>query len=596
LYCALENQLQIINISDPENPEFLSHVVVPVSQSSIHCIAITDELALIGTYDGLYLYDITDVLNPYFVTIFSESYVHDIEIDGSNIFLGYTSSLKVINIDDPFNIQLITEFDQFPFYDICIEDNYLYVASGSLSIEQFQLIDISDLSNLHIVGSFHEAGSIVKVGEGIICFVSNSNDHADCTFVDISNPENQYYIGSNHYGCEQRDIDIENNILGVCSSENSGVNYFDISDPENPEWLFSHSFGYNMGIGVSTVAMMDDFAIAGFNGAMYDNTCIRIHDLSDPTNIQVLGGLELGDTTIRKIVINGYYAYIGCSGDIYIIDISDMSNPNIVNIVDTGYVKDIEIRDEFLYICSSGDLQIFYLADPENPLFISTWESSYYAEALNIFDEYAYVSDDRGGVKIVNVFNPNNPFLVNTILPHFDSLIYAKPVIQNDKLIISDVYWNELLVYDLTDPAFPILFNSFKWNRPSHELVATEDYLVTANGIPGFTILDITDLTPISGNVIHPKESMLSIYPNPFNPSTTISFSVTQTSSFVTLEIFNIKGQKVKQLVSDQLSAGQHSVVWDGKDEIGKSVSSGIYFCKLKCGEVIQTKRMLMLK
>ena len=89
-------------------------------------------------------------------------------------------------------------------------------------------------------------------------------------------------------------------------------------------------------------------------------------------------------------------------------------------------------------------------------------------------------------------------------------------------------------------------------------------------------------------------------YPNPFNPETTISFSVTQTSSFVTLEIYNIKGQKVKQLVSNsvnQLSACQHSVVWNGTDENNQPVSSGIYFYKLKSGkDFSEIKKMLLLK
>ena len=86
-------------------------------------------------------------------------------------------------------------------------------------------------------------------------------------------------------------------------------------------------------------------------------------------------------------------------------------------------------------------------------------------------------------------------------------------------------------------------------------------------------------------------------YPNPFNPTTTISFSVAQTSSLVTLDIYNIKGQKVKQLVSDQLSAGQHTVTWDGKDENGKSATSGIYFYQLKAEkDFSKTKRMILLK
>jgi len=85
-------------------------------------------------------------------------------------------------------------------------------------------------------------------------------------------------------------------------------------------------------------------------------------------------------------------------------------------------------------------------------------------------------------------------------------------------------------------------------------------------------------------------------YPNPFNPTTTISFSVAQTSSFVTLDIYNIKGQKVKQLVNEKLGAGTHQVVWNGKDENDKSISSGIYFYKMDTGNYSQTKKMILMK
>jgi predicted outer membrane repeat protein len=87
-------------------------------------------------------------------------------------------------------------------------------------------------------------------------------------------------------------------------------------------------------------------------------------------------------------------------------------------------------------------------------------------------------------------------------------------------------------------------------------------------------------------------------YPNPFNPTTTISFSLKENSK-VTLNIYNIKGQKVKQLISNsagQLSAGQHSAVWNGKDNNGKTVSSGIYFYKLKTRNYEKIKKMVLLK
>jgi hypothetical protein len=87
-----------------------------------------------------------------------------------------------------------------------------------------------------------------------------------------------------------------------------------------------------------------------------------------------------------------------------------------------------------------------------------------------------------------------------------------------------------------------------------------------------------------------------SNYPNPFNPSTTISFSVTQTSSFVTLDIYNSKGQKIKTLVNEVLSAGEHKVMWNGTDNRNASVSSGIYFYKMKTYHYTSVKKMILLK
>ena len=88
----------------------------------------------------------------------------------------------------------------------------------------------------------------------------------------------------------------------------------------------------------------------------------------------------------------------------------------------------------------------------------------------------------------------------------------------------------------------------------------------------------------------------LTNYPNPFNPTTTISFSIPEESK-VGLSIFNIKGQKIKSLLSDQMSAGKHSIVWNSEDASGKKVSSGIYLYKLNVnGKTETVKKCLLLK
>ncbi len=98
-------------------------------------------------------------------------------------------------------------------------------------------------------------------------------------------------------------------------------------------------------------------------------------------------------------------------------------------------------------------------------------------------------------------------------------------------------------------------------------------------------------------DILNAKDVKLSNYPNPFNPSTTISFNVTQSSAFVTLEIFNIKGQKVKTLMNSLLSVGHFECIWNGKDTNNKSVSTGEYFAKLKInGTDVEVLKIMLLK
>lgn len=84
-------------------------------------------------------------------------------------------------------------------------------------------------------------------------------------------------------------------------------------------------------------------------------------------------------------------------------------------------------------------------------------------------------------------------------------------------------------------------------------------------------------------------------YPNPFNPATTISFTLAETGS-VNLEIFNIRGQKIKTLLNETRSSGKHNVVWNGHDGNENPVSSGIYFYKMKTKTGGQTKKMILMK
>ena len=102
----------------------------------------------------------------------------------------------------------------------------------------------------------------------------------------------------------------------------------------------------------------------------------------------------------------------------------------------------------------------------------------------------------------------------------------------------------------------------------------------------------------VHGEQLPMPDYNLTNYPNPFNPETTISFSVTQNSDFVTLDIFNIKGQKVRVLhPSPNRGLGTRSIVWNGTNENNQPVSSGIYLYKLIVnGSSVALKKCMLLK
>jgi FlgD Ig-like domain/Right handed beta helix region len=88
---------------------------------------------------------------------------------------------------------------------------------------------------------------------------------------------------------------------------------------------------------------------------------------------------------------------------------------------------------------------------------------------------------------------------------------------------------------------------------------------------------------------------LLQNYPNPFNPSTTISFALPEAGE-VTLAIYNIYGQLVRQLVAGQMNAGRHSVIWNATNNRGQQVASGVYLYVIKAGEFTAQRKLVLMK
>jgi hypothetical protein len=97
-------------------------------------------------------------------------------------------------------------------------------------------------------------------------------------------------------------------------------------------------------------------------------------------------------------------------------------------------------------------------------------------------------------------------------------------------------------------------------------------------------------------NNIYPRDFILhQNYPNPFNPGTSIDYQIFS-SGYITLTIFNMRGENVRTVFKSIRSAGSYSLFWNGTDNSGKPLPSGHYFYQLKNNETVETKKMILLK
>ncbi|OQY38844.1 MAG: hypothetical protein B6226_03035 [Candidatus Cloacimonetes bacterium 4572_65] len=135
---------------------------------------------------------------------------------------------------------------------------------------------------------------------------------------------------------------------------------------------------------------------------------------------------------------------------------------------------------------------------------------------------------------------------------------------------------------------------------PTENIAYSHDIAITSNdptnnqlviavngvgeGVPNSDESPLPVITELKGN-----------YPNPFNPETTVRYAVKENGQ-VSLKIFNIKGQLVKTLVNQEVKAGNHAIVWNGKNSFGTDVATGIYMYRLETKTYNQTKKMMLMK
>lgn len=248
------------------------------------------------------------------------------------------------------------------------------------------------------------------------------------------------------------------------------------------------------------------------------------------------------------------------------------------------YTAIVATEPDSLYALQSlGRLNSIYSASP-----------SLLSELRSIYNIYIVACNDSVLVKSAQI--------KNVMIDRFDGLYLQALQGYEDQMYLSTTELDSLLclldiAYTLQDMYYDDqgkgTYAGMSYMSNGINITSLKDAKLTVDQLLG-EILSKSEIATLD-NVPVPAKLDVINYPNPFNPVTSIRYDLAD-SSPVRMDIYNVKGQLVKTLLDKEMLAGTHSVVWDGKDGQGRSVSSGVYFYRMSLPNKVLTNRMLLLK
>ena len=153
----------------------------------------------------------------------------------------------------------------------------------------------------------------------------------------------------------------------------------------------------------------------------------------------------------------------------------------------------------------------------------------------------------------------------------YDSVSFTATLVPDAPLEIRTVY-TATLTAAITDTTGLALAADHVWT------------FTTVQGISGVDVAGLPTMTALQPN-----------YPNPFNPRTTVAFDLARPGT-VRLRVYSVDGRLVRTLLAESMPAGRHSVVWNGDDDSGRSVATGVYLLRMETPDMAQTRKMLLMQ
>ena len=575
----LDAFLDIFNIVDTNNIEFLFNTAGYVEQTFDTIYLNNQNFLYTANYSSSYIsiYDCTNTNDIHFVSNINLD--NSIELINENYVI--TSNAEIYEFVDNDILQLLDNLE-FSFSSTGLKDNLIYFTN-------YGSIDFYDLNSNQITTHFsYPANTIQPIFANDILLIISENSLAS---INISNPTNSYLLWEVRDNFAYFQIDNER----VYYREGCEIHIITLDDPQV---YLTDIPAYGTWFKVS-----DNVLITYFYNTSTNLTTISFYDTE-----QIENPIFIDSYTFNNVgnIINfeNDCIYSQLDNHLSVISTLDIFNPEVIYELDFSLNYEspqIVKNDSNLFLINNEYCAVIDLSNAQQPEILIEYELVTQHSQM----DRAIVSNDilfllpESNESLIYAYDFSdylNPQFISVVDLELDFDISMINSIE-DKIAISSSDINSIFFYTVDNNNLLTLAREYQWNNRAYFCASHNDYLLVSVLTYGLNALS-NNVTPISENEISNTTSQINFsnYPNPFNPTTTISFSIPN-KSMVDLTVYNIKGQKVKTLSHNEFDHGYHSLIWNGDDDYGNAVSSGIYLYKISVNsETEAVKKCLLLK
>ena len=595
-YVALgDGGLRIINVSNPANPTLAGAVNTP---GTTYSIAVNGNYAYVadgGT--GLQVVDVSNPASPSIVgSVDTPGTARGVAVAGQHAYIGDgNAGFHVVDVTNPLAPDLIGTVAVGPLANgVAVSGTRAYLAENFYGLVA---IDVSTPSAPVILGVVGSAPSTNVRVQGGYAYTD------DFHVIDISNPNQASILGEVDTEGTPHGIAVSGSFAYIANFAGS-FQVIDVTDHTDPTLLASMDM---VGVFPTDIAVRPPYA---YLSTM--NRGLHVVDVSNPTAPSVVGSVLTPFAHAHGIAVAGNYAYVvdphpvgfGPS-HLLVIDISNPAVPAIVgDIAFPGTGLDVAVQGNFAYVGGHDEfgegLRVFDITNPQSPAMVGILPFFYIIEGIAVDGEHVYFShDDFMGVCDVSI--PHAPVFLRRVETPRDAAgiaiagnhAYVAVGPRGSWSSISPIravpeHWGESALQDgLSTSPFPVIWSM--WPKGAMRPTGVRDsasYPPSAAPRPPH---------PLPGSRrSQPFRSRSG--PNPALGSASLGFEL-PIAGAVRIDIFDVAGRWVRHLLRDNNApSGPHAVHWDGRNEMGVPVASGVYVARLTADGSTKTARFTWLR